>query len=133
MSTGCASSQLMHSNNRGKFIDQLNYSFGDGGMSCGFESNNHVAYFVQSLKRSTQLRSTVAVTYSGLQPSGVYAMNANCFIDADGQLADRGLAWIKREMFIESDKVVSNDIVSTVSVPLSTSLLWSFMSPAKGT
>ena len=39
-------------------------------MSCGFESNNHVAYFVQSLKRSTQLRSTVAVTYSGLQPSG---------------------------------------------------------------
>ena len=65
-------------------------------MSCGFESNNHVAYFVQSLKRSTQLRSTVAVTYSGLQPSGVYAMNANCFIDADGQLvADSGLAWIK--------------------------------------
>ena len=45
-------------------------------------------------------------------------MNANCFIDADGQLvADRGLAWIKREMFIE---IVSNDIVSTVSVPLST-------------
>ena len=42
-------------------------------------------------------------------------------IDADGQLvADRGLAWIKREMFIESDKVVSNDIVSTVSVSLST-------------
>lgn len=49
-------------------------------MSCGFESNNHVAYFVQSLKRNTSLRSTAAITCSGLQSNGVYAMNANCFI-----------------------------------------------------
>jgi hypothetical protein len=108
-------------NNKGKFIDQLNYSFGDGGMSCGFESNNHVAYFVQSLKRNTMLKSTVAVTYCGLQPSGIYAMNANCFINAEGQVvSDCGLAWINREMFLESDRVVSDDIVSTVTLPLST-------------
>ena len=90
-------------------------------MSCGFESNNHVAYFVQSLKRNSKLKSTVAVTFSGLQQSGIYAMNENCFIDADGKLlTDCGLVWINREMFIESDKLVSDDIVSTIALPLST-------------
>ena len=109
-----------------KFIDQLNWGhvlWFRVEQSCG------ILIFVQSLKRSTKLRLTVAVTYSGLQPSGIYAMNANCFIDTDGQLiADCWLAWINREMFIESDKVVSN-----IAVPLSTKpALEFYVFPSKG-
>lgn len=98
-------------------------------MSCGFDSNNHVAFFVQSLKRNINLKSTVAVTYSGLQPSGAYAMNDNCFIDAEGELiADCGLAWINREMFVDSGsgKAVSDDITSAVIFPLSTAPAFNF-------
>ena len=91
-----------------------------GACQCGLESNNHVAYFVQSLKRGAPLKSTVAVTYSGLQASGVYAMNAECFISDDGKvLSDCSLTWLKREMFVDSDKIVSDDICSTIVLPLS--------------
>ena len=96
-------------------------------MSCGFESNNHVAFFIQALKRNTRLQSRVAVTYSGLQPSGICALNPKCFIDEDGMLiSDCRLAWIDRDMLIESDKVVSNDIVADVSLPLCTKPAFDF-------
>ena len=79
-----------------------------------------MAFFIQSLKRRTVLRSLEAVTYSGLQPCGIYAMNSDCFIDPDGKVvSDSNLTWIKREMFLESDKILSQDIASTVILPLS--------------
>ena len=75
-------------NAKNKFIDQINYSFGGGAMSCGFESNNHVAFFIQFLKRNSSLPLKDAVTISGRQPSGIYAMNSECFIDANGKKID---------------------------------------------
>ena len=75
-------------NAKNKFIDQANYSFGGGAMSCGLESNNHVAFFVQFLKRKVSLLTKDAITVSGRQSSGIYAMNANTFIDENGDFIE---------------------------------------------
>ena len=77
-------------------------------------------HFVHSLKRGSTLKTTTAVTYSGRQPTGVYAMNTDCFISKEGELVNEcGLTWLKRELFVESDKIVSDDISSTIVLPLS--------------
>ena len=54
-------------------------------MTCGYESNNHVAYFIQFLKRNTELLTKDTVMISGQQPSGIYALNSKCFIDENGK------------------------------------------------
>ena len=74
-------------------------------MTCGFKSNNHVAYFIKFLKRNTELLTKDAVTISGWQP-GIYALNCKCFIDENGkkkQKTDEALIphmWLNREVMI---------------------------------
>ena len=104
-------------NNKTKFIDQVNYSFGGGAMSCGFDSNNHVAFFVQFLKRSnsTPLPSREAVTVSGRQPCGIFALNPNCFIDDNGEkMGETSYVWLRREVLFEGDKIVMDDVTAIV-------------------
>ena len=87
-------------------------------MSCGFDSNNHVAFFIQFLKRNTNLETKDAVTISGRQPSGIYALNSDCFIDDNGdKIDDEALnphIWLKREAIIDSDKIVMADVTAKV-------------------
>lgn len=105
-------------NAKNKFIDQVNYSFGGGGMTCGFESNNHVAYFIQFLKRNTNLVTKDAVTISGRQLSGTYALNSKCFIDENGKkIEDETLishVWLNREAIFDSDKIIMDDVTAKV-------------------
>ena len=113
-------------NAKNKFIDQINYSFGPGAMSCGFESNNHVAFFVQFLKRNVQggLQTKKAVMVSGQQQSGIFAMNSKCFLDSNGEEVaevSNPHVWLKRESIMESDKIMMDDVTAVVRKPLSLS------------
>ena len=77
-------------------------------MSCGLECNNHVAFFIQFLKRNTSLVTKDAVTIPGRQPSGIYALNSECFIDENGEIIEDESSIphirLKREAITDSDK-----------------------------
>ena len=85
--------------NRNKFIEQLNYSFGSGGMTCGMD-NNVLLYFIQSMKRRCpqKLPTKKAVTRPG-KPEGcmLYFVNKDVIVDCDGKLVnEEGSAELKK-------------------------------------
>lgn len=88
-------------------------------MSCGFESNNHVTFFIQFLKRNSFLPLKDAVMISGRQPSGIYAMNSECFIDSNGKkINDPSTTphvWLNRETIFDGDKIVMADVTANVT------------------
>ena len=73
---------------------------------------------MQFLKRRVvPLTSKVAVTTSGQQPSGVFAMNPDCFIDANGEIiqdCSSDITWTKWEMFSDCEKVALDDNIRAI-------------------
>ena len=106
-------------------MQQLNQSFGSGGMSCAFDSNNLVEYF-QYLKRivNTSIPVKKAVMHTGLQEnSKLWVLNASVHIDHLGNLLDplkSDYVWLDKDLVIENDRICSSDISPHICLPLST-------------
>ena len=70
-------------------MNQLNLSFGSGGMSSALESNTLIEY-IQYLQRSHDgpIAIKKGVTVPGFQNDTVYILNRDTFIDQNGVLLD---------------------------------------------
>ena len=59
------------------------------------------------------------MTISGRQPSGIYAMNADCYIDCNGKKINDPWStphvWLKREALFDGDKTVMADVTANVT------------------
>ena len=110
--------------NRNKFIEQLNYSFRSGGMTCGMD-NNVLPYFIQSMKRkcSQRLPTKQAVFRPG-KPDGssLYFVNEDVILDENGKQATtlelEQYVWLKKELLSENDKLLVTDILPEIKLPL---------------
>ena len=114
-------------NNKIKFINQINFSFGSGGMTCGFENNQLVEYF-QYLLRSNpdQLPVKQGVLSTGMQPDGSCILNANTFISSAGVLMDpkdSPYVWVDKECIGDTEKIRTKDISPRIVTPLSVTSL----------
>ena len=88
-------------NNKIKFINQINYSFGSGGMTCGLDNNQLVEYFQQLLRSNPeQLPVKQGVLSTGMQPDGSCILNGSTFISSEGVLInpkDSPYIWVDKE------------------------------------
>ena len=110
-------------NNKIKFISQINFSFGSGGMICGFDNNQLVEYF-QHLQRShpEQLPVKQGVLSTGMQPDGSCILNGDTFISPEGLLMkpkDSEYVWVDKECICDNEKIRTIDISPTIVTPLS--------------
>lgn len=110
-------------NNKVKFMSQLNYSFGSGGMTCGLDNVQLVEYF-QHLQRtnSEPLPIKKAVLCTGMQPNGSCIVNEKLFISAEGILIDpkeSPYVWLNKDFVYDGDKIKCADISPMIPVPLS--------------
>lgn len=110
-------------NNKIKFISQINFSFGSGGMTCGFDNNQLVEYF-QHLLRSNpdQLPVKQGVLSTGMQPDGSCILNGNTFISSAGVLMDpkdSPYVWVDKECVCDAEKIRTTDISPRIVTPLS--------------
>ena len=101
-------------NNKMKFMGQLNYSFGSGGMTCGLDNTQLIEYF-QHLQRSMTepLPIKRAILFTGMQPDGSYVLNEHTFISSKGELMNAGESpyiWLDKDYIYDSDKIKSVDI-----------------------
>lgn len=104
-------------------MNQINQSFGSGGMTTAFESNTLIE-FVQYLQRSHEGAMPIkkGVLVPGLQEEGICVLNESTFINAEGELIDAAecnLVWLSRDIVHESSKVRSKDITPKILCPLS--------------
>ena len=102
-----------------KFMNQLNLSFGSGGMTSALESNALIEY-VQYLQRSHDGPMCIkkGVVVPGFQADGTCVLNTNTIIAPNGGLLDpseTGFVWLNRDLVHESSKVTSKDITPTSS------------------
>lgn len=111
-----------------KFMGQLNYSFGSGGMTCGLDTTQLIDYF-QHLQRSNTEPLPVkrAILFTGMQPDGSCVLNEHTFISPEGQLMDASespYVWLDKDFIYDSDKIKSVDIsLPQIVLPLSTNPL----------
>ena len=95
-------------------MDMLNSSFGSGGMTCALDQNV-LPYFIQNMKRQAgEVPTKKAVVRPGKQEDGMYFLNKDVCIDADGKLVDEvqdKYVWLKKELVCEGDKILVADIV----------------------
>ena len=106
-------------------MDMLNSSFGSGGMTCALDQNVP-PYFIQNMKRQAgEVPTKKAVVRPGKQEDGMYFLNKDVCIDADGKLVDDvqdKYVWLK-ELVCEDDKILVADIVPNIILPLSSAVL----------
>ena len=108
-------------------MNQINTSFGSGGMTTVLE-NNTLIEFVQYLQRSHErpMPTKKGVLVLGLQEEGICVLNESTFISADGKLIDPAecnLVWLSRDIVHETSKVRSEDITPKILCLLSLELL----------
>jgi hypothetical protein len=108
-------------------MDLVNYSFGNGGMTCGLDQNVLPA-FVQYLKRQYvgKLPTKVAIIRPGTKKKGLYFLNETITIDEFGTLVDSAQEdhiWLKKDLIYECDKMIVSDIMPTIQTPLTSSVL----------
>ena len=101
-------------NNKMKFMSQLNYSFGSGGMTCGLDTSQLIEFF-QHLQRSIPEPLPVkrAILYTGIQPDGSCVLNEHTFISPNGELMNPNESpyiWLDKDFIFDSDKIKSVDI-----------------------
>lgn len=110
-------------NNKIKFINQINYSFGSGGMTCGFDNNQLVEYFQHLLRcKPERLPVKQGVLSTGIQPDGSCILNGSTFISSEGVLMnpnDSPYIWVDKECICDAEKIRTADISPRVVTPLS--------------
>ena len=114
-----------------KFTNQINTSFGSGGMTTALE-NNTLIEFVQYLQRSHErpMPTKKGVLVLGLQEEGICVLNESTFISADGKLIDPAkcnLVWLSHDIVHETSKVRSKDITPKNFVPIVTRAAQAFV------
>ena len=111
-------------------MDMLNSSFGTGGMTCDLDQNI-LPYFIQNMKRQAgELPTKKAVIRLGKLEDGIYFLNKDVCVDADGNLVDgvqEKYVWFKKELVCEGDKIFVADIVPYITLPLSSAVLVDLM------
>ena len=114
-----------------KFVNQINMSFGSGGMTCALENTHLIEYF-QYLQRSFDgdipiKRGVMGPGFYVNNDKHVFVANKSTFISADGSLIDpeqTDLVWLKRDVVVENSKVRCSDITPIIVTPLSTDPLF---------
>lgn len=102
-------------------MNQLNVSFGSGGMTSALENNTLVGYFQYVQRRfDGQLPIKKGILGPGFHEK-VFVANESTFISADGQLLDpseTSCVWLNRDAVFEQAKIKSADITPTIVHPL---------------
>ena len=111
---------------KSKFLNQLNVSFGSGGMTSALENNTLVEYF-QYVQRDYdgQLPIKRGVLGPGFH-SDVFVANENTFIAYDGnqlQPSQTSCVWLNRDAVFEQSKIKCADITPTIVHPLNNDVL----------
>ena len=71
-----------------KFMQQLNYSYGEGGLTCGFNDYQLAEYIQQKRRRAGKLPKGKAVAQVGPQEDGSWVLGPDIYINPDGQAID---------------------------------------------
>lgn len=105
-----------------KFVNQLNASFGSGGMSTALDNNSLIEYF-QYLQRSFdgQMPIKKGVVFPGFHDGDICVLSETTFISASGELLDPStadLVWLNRDIVHENSKIRSSDITPNIVTPL---------------
>ena len=103
-------------------MNQVNQSFGSGGMTSALESIALIEYF-QYLQRSHEGPIPIkrGVLVPGFQEDGSCILNESTFIDPSGVLLDpesTDFVWLSRDLVHETSKVRSKDITPVIVTPL---------------
>ncbi len=111
---------------KSKFVNQLNVSFGSGGMTSALENNTLVEYF-QYVQRSFvgQLPIKRGVLGPGFY-NNVFVANEKTFIAAGGEQLERcdtNLVWLNRDVVYEQTKIRNSDITPKIVHPLDGNVL----------
>ena len=104
-----------------RFINQINFSFGSGGMDTWL-SDRELSEFLNFLKsHAPSLPRKKAATLVGQQPgTNVWVFgNDLIFNDEGDEVADAGYVWLNQSQ-LEDSAIPSDDLLPRVSFPLST-------------
>lgn len=110
-------------------MNQLNVSFGSGGMTSALENNTLVEYF-QYVQRD--FKGQLPIKKGVLGPgfySDIYVANQDTFISPSGHLldiADTHLVWLNRDVVFEQAKLRCSDITPAILHPLNSDVLMDF-------
>ena len=103
-------------------MNQVNQSFGSGGMTCTLENIALIEYF-QYLQRSHEgpIPIKKGILVPGFQDDGTCILNDSTFIDPSGVLLDpecTDFVWLSRDLVHETSKIRSKDITPQIVHPL---------------
>ncbi len=104
-----------------KFMQQLNHSFMDGGLTCGFNDFQLAEYVQQKIRSSGRISKTRSVEQVGIQHDGNWVLGPNVYINADGYLVDPNTSqyvWISH--LYEGAGIAKATDASVIELPLST-------------
>lgn len=104
-----------------KFMQQLNHSYGEGGLTCGF-NDYQLAEFIQQKRRlAGKLPEGRAVENVGVQSDGSWVFGPNIYISADGEEIDPDechSVWISH--LYKGPGAAHHDSACSIELPLST-------------
>ena len=109
---------------RGRFISQLNKSFGSGGSFTCSLSDQELTRFLQFLKRSHGPSITIkkAISVIGKQSDGAtWLLNPNLYVSPNGEAVDPSIStfiWSPQSLASRADKVSISEITPRVTTPL---------------
>lgn len=104
-----------------KFIQQLNYSFGEGGLTCSFNDYQLSEYTQQKRRKAGKLPSGKAVKQVGIQEDGSWVLGPNLYIDQNGEMLDQNTSssvWISH--LYTGPGIAPQDTRCKINLPLST-------------
>ena len=117
-----------------KFMTQLNYSFGEGGLTCGFNDFQLAEYVQQKIRNSGKLPKIKAVKQVGIQKNGTWVLGPKVYIDASGNLLDPSMSrfvWISH--LYEGEGIANAHDACDIHLPLSIDPLRSMIEQLKVT
>ena len=110
---------------KGKFISQLNRSFGaGGGFTCSL-SDQEITRFVQFLKRSQKnISIKKAAIVVGKQADGeTWILKANLYVNSSGKMVDPDISPYIWSLTAQAEKVSVREITPRISTPFTSSCL----------
>lgn len=115
-----------------RFMQQLNHSFGVGGLTCSFNDFQLAEFIQQKVRRAGRLPVNKAVEAGGQQEDGTWVLGPKVYIDSKGELIEANQSkyiWVG-DMY-EGPHIAPHHTACPVKLPLTTSPLHSLLEHLK--
>jgi hypothetical protein len=117
-----------------RFMQQVNHSFIEGGLTCSFNDYQLAEFIQQKLRNTGKLPIKKAVKSVGQQEDGIWVLGPDLYIDMGGQLVDPNQSdyiWVGH--LYNGPQIAPNSAACIVELPLTTDPLTGLLEHLKTT